>query len=116
MRNGPIRDCVKAFVSQCIDSAVFPGKRWRSNLRLARRNMLGTTGQWVTVVEMAGEVEAALHRMNHSDHGPRRAIQTETDVPIPRLIFQQLLGMPLNLVFTIVAYNDSFEPGIKLGP
>ena len=115
MRNGPICDCVKAFVSQCIDSAVFPGKRWRSNLRLARRDMLGTTGQWVTVVEMASEVEAALHRMNHSDHDPRRAIQTEADVPVSRLMFQQLLGMPLNLVFTIVAYNYSFEPGIKLG-
>ena len=65
---------------------------------------------------MAGEVKAALHGMNHSNHGPRHAIQAEADVPIPRLMFQQLLGMPLNLVFTIVAYDYSFEPGIKLGP
>ena len=88
MRNGPICDCVEAFVSQGIDSAVFPGKGWRSNLRLTHRNMLGTAGQWVAVVEMAGEVEATLHRMNHSDHGPRRAIQTEPDVSIPRLMSQ----------------------------
>ena len=52
---------------------------------------------------MAGEVKAALHGMNHSNHGPRHAIQAEADVPIPRLMFYQLLGMPLNLVFTIVA-------------
>ena len=30
-------------------------------------------------------------------------------------MFQQLLRMPLNLVFTIIAYGYSFEPGIKLG-
>lgn len=76
--------------------------------------MLGTIGQWVAVVEMASEVKAALHGMNHSNHGPRHAIQAEADVPILRLMLQQLLGMPLNLVFTIVAYDYSFEPGIKL--
>lgn len=114
MRKGPVCDRVKALASQCIDGAVFPGKRWRSRLWLALWNMLGTIGQWIAVVEMTSEVEAAFHSMNHSDHDPRHAIQAKADIPIRRPIFQELLGMPLDLFFTIVSDDQSFEPSIKL--